>query len=267
MKSLREILGFAPLFAGYGAAAPAYDKGRPGYPDEVDAWLRNDLQIKPPRTVVLDLGAGTGKFTQRLLQAKGAEVIAIEPEPHMREKFSRRCPDVQVLDGQAEAIPLPASSLDVVVCAQAFHLFANAQALAEIHRVLKPGGRLGLIWNLRDAKVPWVAQLAAIVQRYAGDYPRYFSGQWRTALDQHYAGKYAPLVEKHWHHGHTGAPEDVIVRRIKSISFIASLPDADQARIVDEVHSLIASHPDLAGQEQVTVPYDTVAMHTVKILP
>ncbi|MBD1553794.1 class I SAM-dependent methyltransferase [Pseudomonas typographi] len=266
MKSLREILSLPPLFAGFGAAAQAYDKGRPDYPNEIDGWLRQTLQVKPPRTVVLDLGSGTGKFTQRLLGAH-ADVIAVEPELHMREKFSRRCPEVRLLEGQAEAIPLPAASVDVVVCAQSFHLFANPEALTEIHRVLKPGGRLGLVWNLRDIQVDWVAQLAAIVQRYAGDYPRYYSGEWRTVLGRHYTGKYAPLVEKHWHHGHTGAPEDVIVRRIKSISFIANLPSADQARILDEVRTLIATHPDLAGKEQVTVPYDTVAMHTVKILP
>lgn len=266
MKSLRDILGFGPLFAGFGAAAQAYDKGRPDYPDEIDTWLRQDLGVKPPRTVVLDLGAGTGKFTQRLLKVN-ASVIAVEPEPHMREKFSRRCPEVRLLEGQAEAIPLPAASVDAVVCAQSFHLFANAEALTEIHRVLKPGGRLGLVWNLRDTHVDWVAQLAAIVQRYAGDYPRYYSGHWRTVLDHHYAGKYAPRVEKHWQHGHTGSPEDVIVRRIKSISFIANLAEAEQARILDEVRTLIATHPELAGKDQVTVPYDTVALHTVKILP
>lgn len=265
MKSLREMLHLPPLFKGFGAVPDTYEKGRPGYPDAITEWLRRDLQIRPGVTV-LDLGAGTGKFTRRLLEV-GADVIAVEPEPRMRYSFARKHPDVRLLEGQAEAIPLPAGRVDVVICAQAFHLFANPEAVTEIHRVLKPGGRLGMVWNLRDTRVPWVERLAAIVNRHAGDFPRYYSGQWRQVLNQHFGGKYAPLSEKDWQHNHTGSPEDVIVRRIGSISFIAALPDDQRAALMSDVRQLIAEDPELAGRDIVSVPYHTVAVHTVKILP
>ena len=102
---------------------------------------------------VLDLGAGTGKFTKYLL-ATGAEVVAVEPVVAMRERLTAAFPRVRALSGQAEAIPLGDATVDAVVCAQAFHWFATPAALAEIVRVLRPGGQLGLIWNVRDETAP-----------------------------------------------------------------------------------------------------------------
>ncbi len=145
------------------ATADTYARGRPDYPAALDAWLRDTLGLHTGSTV-LDLGAGTGKFTPRLL-ATGARVVAVEPVQAMRDKLHATYGHVQVLDGRADAIPLPDASLDVVVCAQSFHWFATPDALAEIRRVLKPGGRLGLVWNMRDNSVPWVARLDALVNQ------------------------------------------------------------------------------------------------------
>jgi SAM-dependent methyltransferase len=122
--------------------------------------------------VVADVGAGTGKFTP-LLAATGADVIAIEPVDAMRAQIVARQPTVRALPGTAQALGLPGASLDAIVCAQAFHWFADRAALDEFARVLKPGARLGLVWNVRDESVDWVAALTRIMTPYEGDAPRF----------------------------------------------------------------------------------------------
>ncbi|SHG81064.1 class I SAM-dependent methyltransferase [Pollutimonas bauzanensis] len=245
---------------GYTAAADTYARGRPDYPPGVADWLRDSLGLQAGKTVV-DLGAGTGKFTHRLA-ATGARVIAIEPVAQMREKLSEALPQVQALAGTAQSMGLPDASADAVVCAQAFHWFAGAEALAEIRRVLKPGGKLGLVWNMRDARVEWVAQLDRIVNQAEGDTPRYYTGAWRSAFP--FPG-FGPLHEEHFSHGHTGAPEDVIINRVASTSFIAALAPRERAEIDGQVRALIAAQPALRGKPVVTVPYETAAFHTVKL--
>lgn len=240
-------------------AADHYVRGRPDYPPEVALWLRDTLGLRAGQTVA-DLGAGTGKFTRRLVDT-GAHVIAIEPVAAMREKLAATLAHADVRDGSAQAIPLADASVDAVVCAQAFHWFANAAALTEIRRVLKPGGRLGLIWNLRDASVDWVARLDAIVNRVEGDTPRYYTGQWRAVFP--FPG-FGPLREQRFSFGHTGSPEDVIVARVKSTSFIAALPPAELARTEAEIRALIDAEPTLRGRDTVTVPYETAAFVAIK---
>jgi SAM-dependent methyltransferase len=247
---------------GYNTTADHYVRGRPDYPAAITQWLSDDLGLTAGKTVV-DLGAGTGKFTPRLVDT-GAHVIAVEPVAQMLNRLSIALPQINALAGTADAIPLPDASVDVVMCAQAFHWFANAAALAEIHRVLKPGGKLGLVWNMRDARVDWVARLDRIVNQVEGDTPRYYTGAWRKAFP--FAG-FGPLHEQHFSHGHTGAPEDVIVNRVRSTSFIAALAPEARAGIEAQIRALIASEPALGvadHQQVVTVPYDTAAFYAVK---
>ena len=145
--------------AGFGRGAATYERGRPSYPaDAIDVLVR-ELGIGPDRDV-LDLAAGTGKLT-RLLVPTGARLVAVEPVAAMADQLRTAVPGVEVHDGTAEAIPLPDGSVDAVVVGQAFHWFDAPVALAEIARVLRPGGGLGLIWNERDSSVPWVAELTA----------------------------------------------------------------------------------------------------------
>jgi SAM-dependent methyltransferase len=244
---------------GFGAAADDYVRGRPDYPPEIAGWLRDRLGLHPGATVV-DLGAGTGKFTPYLV-ATGARVIAVEPVAQMLARLSAALPGVEAVAGNASSIPFPDASADAVACAQAFHWFANAEALAEIHRVLKPGGRLGLVWNARDDRVGWVARIDRIVNRAGEDAPRYRSGAWRAAFP---ARGFGPLREEHFVHGHVGDPEDVIVNRAKSTSFIASLAPEERAKVVDEIRAAIASEPELRGKGVVTVPYETAAFWAEK---
>ncbi|HET7851082.1 MAG TPA: class I SAM-dependent methyltransferase [Pseudolabrys sp.] len=244
---------------GYALSADLYARGRPEYPEEILAWLCDSLALRSGR-VAIDLGAGSGKFTGYLLRT-GASVIAVEPVPQMLEKLALAWPDVARHRGTAEAIPLPDGSADAVVCAQAFHWFANAAALTEIHRVLKPGGRLGLIWNVRDASVGWVKQLNAIFDRREGDTPRYASGGWARAFP--FAG-FGPMRAAHFRHGHTGTADDVIINRVRSTSFIAALPADEEAKVVAQVRSLIDATPELKGRDVVTMPYVTDAYSMTK---
>lgn len=244
---------------GFSANADGYARGRPDYPAALDGWLRDHVGLDAGRTVV-DLGAGTGKFVPRL-EATGARIVAVEPVPAMLARLVAAYPTVDGRHGTAEAIPLEPATADAVVCAQAFHWFANAAALAEIARVLKPGGRLALVWNVRDESVPWVRRLTDIAARHEGDAPRHRSGEWRKAFP---APGIGPLDVRTFPHVHVGPPEQVIVDRFLSVSFIAALPDAERATVERALRELIAGEPDLAGRDTVAMPYRTVAHRAIR---
>ena len=239
---------------GFASAAEAYARGRPGYPAALSGWLAGALGLRAGATCV-DLGAGTGKFT-RMLLATGAEVLAVEPVAEMRGRLVADLPAVRALDGTAEALPLADRSADAVLCAQAFHWFANERALEEIHRVLKPGGRLGLVWNVRDESVDWVAGLTGLFTPYEGGSPRYRSGQWRLPFD---GRLFSALEETVFPFEHVGSPEQVIVDRSLSVSFIAALPADERDRVEARLRALVDGHPDLRGRETVAFPYRTHA--------
>jgi SAM-dependent methyltransferase len=245
---------------GYAVTAATYAMGRPDYPPEVDAWLRDHLALSKGRTV-LDLGAGTGKFLPHLRQTE-ATIVAVEPVAAMLEQLIARNPDIEAKRGTAEEIPLPDAYADAVVCAQSFHWFANTKALSEITRVLKTGGVLGLVWNVRDEAVAWVAALGPILDAHAGDAPRYHTQAWRRAFP---APGMVPIAEKQFSHGHTGTPEHVIIDRVLSTSFIAALPAEERRRVSAQVRKLIANTPELALKSEVTMPYVTVAYSWQKI--
>ena len=244
---------------GYEKQAAAYARGRPDYPPALSAWLQTALGLGPGR-VVADVGAGTGKFTP-LLAATGADVIAIEPVDAMRAQIVARQPTVRALPGTAQALGLPGASLDAIVCAQAFHWFADRAALDEFARVLKPGARLGLVWNVRDESVDWVAALTRIMTPYEGDAPRFYKGSWREVFPH---PAFGPLQESVFEHVHEGPPEQVIVDRVMSVSFIAALPASEQARVRAQIEALIESHPALRGQAVVRFPYHTRAFACVR---
>jgi SAM-dependent methyltransferase len=239
---------------GFARGAEVYAASRPSYPPEVDDWLRDRLGLGPGR-VAADIGAGTGKFTPALI-ATGAEVIAIDPVPEMLAQLSAGLPEVRTIVAPARALPLADASLDAIVCATAFHWFATAETLAEFRRVLRPGGALGLIWNRRDLSLPWAAQLSEITNRHRGTAPRESAEAWRAPFP---APGFGPLHEEAMRYEHRGTPEDVVVGRTLSTSFIAALPETEKAAVTAEVWALIAASPELAGQAEVAFPYVTMA--------
>ncbi|RAK61775.1 SAM-dependent methyltransferase [Phenylobacterium hankyongense] len=247
---------------GFGASAAAYAMSRPGYPAEIEAWLTKACRLWSGRTAV-EIGAGTGKFTDRLIETQ-ARVIAIEPVAAMRSELIKRHPDVQVLDGSGERIPLPDGIADAVLCAQSFHWFANAGALTEIRRVLKPGGRLGLVWNLPDVRTAWVARWQAILVPYEGDAPTFRNSLWRAAFP---ADGFGPLEEETIAHSTRTSPELAIVRFALSLSYINVLPKAERDVVVARLRALIENDPDLRGRDEVTVPWRTLVASCASLPP
>ncbi|WP_426221717.1 class I SAM-dependent methyltransferase [Pseudomonas sp. DWRC2-2] len=239
---------------GFSTQAVTYAQGRPDYPRQLTGWLADTLHIDTHASVI-DLGAGTGKFT-RLLSTLAPTLIAVEPVAAMGAQLTKLLPDVRLVNGTAESIPLPTASADAVVCAQAFHWFSTEAALAEIHRVLKPEGRLCLVWNVRDESVDWVAAITAIITPYEGDTPRFHTGRWREA----FTGEYFSEPEMTcFPYSHVGSPQEVIMDRFLSVSFIAALPDAAKAVVTAQLQVLIDTHPALKGRDTVAFPYQTQA--------
>lgn len=152
----RERLGRS----GFESGSDVYERARPDYSDEAVAQLVATTGMATASRV-LDLAAGTGKLTRRL-HALGATCLAVEPSASMRQVFARVVPGVPVVGATAEAIPVAADTMDVVVVAQAFHWFDPERALPEMARVLRPGGWLALIWNERDESDPVMAELVRI---------------------------------------------------------------------------------------------------------
>jgi ubiquinone/menaquinone biosynthesis C-methylase UbiE len=241
---------------GFGNAAHVYARGRPEYPAEIVGWLRQSIALAQGKTAI-DLGAGTGKFTKLLLQT-GASVVAVEPVDAMRTELAKTLPDVQAIAGSAQAMNLQDASCDAVLCAQAFHWFATDAALAEIHRVLRPGGKLGLVWNIRDESVDWIAAITDIITPYEGEAPRYYKDEWRRP----FTGRlFSELSEIRFAYQHIGTPQHVIVDRFLSVSFIAALPDHERSQVAQQLCSLIASHPGIKGRATIAFPYMTHAYY------
>jgi SAM-dependent methyltransferase len=239
---------------GFSQQALAYSRGRPDYPAELSNWLEHTLLLRPGKSA-LDLGAGTGKFT-RLLLASGCSVVAIEPVDAMRAQLLHNLPGVTALAATAQSMPLADASVDAVVCAQAFHWFASLGALREIGRVLKPGGKLGLVWNVRDESVDWVAAITRIITPYEGETPRFHTGDWRRLFPN---PQFSDLTETALSYRHRGSTEEVILDRILSVSFIASLPAANREQVKSALAALIASHRELRGRPTIAFPYVTRA--------
>ena len=221
---------------GFARSADAYERARPEYPAEAVAWLAERTGLRPGRTVV-DLAAGTGKLT-RPLAATGARVIAVEPVPEMRARIGPEA--ARVLDGTAEAIPVPDADADLIAVGQAFHWFDGPAALAEIHRVLRPGGALALVWNRRPLEDPAHAAIERIIAPHRGDAPAHRSGAWRAAFDA--TTLFGPLEERTFAHSRPH-DADALADRVGSTSFVAALDDGPQADVIAAVRALAAEGP------------------------
>ena len=219
---------------GFEAGAAAYELARPGYPDEAIALLAAVVGIAAG-VRVCDLAAGTGKLTRSLV-ALGASVVAVEPVAGMRSQLSTVLPDVEVVDGTAEAIPLPDASVDVVTVAQAFHWFDAPAALAEIARVLTPGGSLAILWNERDERTPWVAEMSRIIRWHERTVSRYQHVDWAEVVAA--SGRFTALEERvvDWEQPMT---RELLADRVRSISYIAAMPEPERERNTADVVALV----------------------------
>ena len=240
-----------------------YEAARPSYPPDAVAWLVEHLRIAPG-TRVVDLAAGTGKLT-RLLAPTGADLIAAEPVAGMREIFRASVPGIPLLAGTAEQMAFRDASLDAVTVAQAFHWFDHDRAIAELARVLRPGGRAGLVWNARDRSVDWVDGVWSIMDRVEKRAPWRDHDNWRDSAFRDMPG-FGPLHEAEFHHTQAVTPE-AMVQRVASVSHVAVLPDTERAAVLAEVRDLLATHPDAAGRAELTVPYRVDCFWFERIVP
>jgi ubiquinone/menaquinone biosynthesis C-methylase UbiE len=232
---------------GFSAGADAYDRGRPSYPAAAVDHVVAELGIGPGRRV-LDLGAGTGKFTE-LLVATGADVVAVEPVAEMRAKLAA-LPGVEALEGTGEAIPLADASVDAVTVAQAFHWFDPAAALAEIARVLRSDGGLALIWNARDESVPWVAEFTRVIDWHNFQQGHYRAQDW-AAVVAGSSSRFTPVAHASFPYeqrlDRTGFAD-----RVASISYIAAMPPVERDRVIANALAVVADFP-----AEFALPYTT----------
>jgi len=224
--------------ASFARVADAYEQARPGYPADAVLWLAGETPCD-----VVDLGAGTGKLT-RSLAALGHHVVAVEPLGEMLDRLRAAVPGVTAVAGSAESMPLPDGAADVVACAQAFHWFDQEPALAEIARVLRPGGRIALVWNVRDERVPWVFELSdAMVGRTGVDRG--------AAAPIKQSGLYGPVEHATFEHTQT-VDRDALRALVLSRSYCAVLPEEERAPILGRVDRLFDEY---ARDGLLTLPY------------
>lgn len=229
--------GFSAAAASFGSAADTYERGRPPYPESA-----LDFLLPPGTPKVLDLGAGTGKLT-RQIRARGLEVVAVDPSEGMLGELRRAVPEVDAHVGSAESIPLPDASVDVVLVAQAWHWIDPARAVPEIARVLTPGGRLGLIWNLRDERTDWVQRLGTIIGR-------------EERRDVTMGSPFGPVESATFGWAHSVRPAELL-DLVASRSRVILLPKDERAAVLAQVRQLTATHPALLGRDVYALPYLT----------
>ena len=239
-----EARGPATSFA---LVADAYERARPGYPEDAVRWLAGDEPCD-----VVDLGAGTGKLTRSLV-ALGHRVTAVEPLPEMLELLPSAAPGAFALLGSAEVIPLPDASAEVVTAAQAFHWFDHAVALPEIARVLRPDGRLALVWNVRDDREAWVAELSEAIGSETVE-----SADTEGVLEP--SGLFGPLEMATFRFAQR-LDRETLRDLVRSRSYCATKAREEQEEILARVDRVFAEH---ASGDEIELPYVTECFRAAK---
>ncbi|MEQ6900902.1 class I SAM-dependent methyltransferase [Nocardioides sp. YIM 152588] len=225
----------------FGGVVDAYERARPGYPVDAVRWLTGDEPL-----TILELGAGTGKLTQALVDL-GHDVHATDPDPAMLDRLARSVSVTRLSQTSAEEIPAADATYDLVIAAQAYHWFDKEKALPEIARVLKRGGQLALVWNVRDERIPWVKRLGRLIGRQdvTG------SGPDQALEDSPYFGPVEEATFKHWQVVDRVSIQDLVLSR----SNVAVLPAAERDALVAEV---VAFYDDFGrGMDGMQLPYLT----------
>ncbi|KAJ3095740.1 hypothetical protein HK100_005741 [Physocladia obscura] len=260
---------------GFNAGAALYAIARPNYAPAAVSSLIAQIQNaakqgeEQKQPLVLELGSGTGIFSRHLLNAFGSSNVRfIEPAEGMRAEFNASVGvefGVTAQDGMANATGLPDASVDAVVCAQAFHWFADAPTIREFRRILRPNGLLALIWNLEDpTRADWVAKVRTVYEQHELGTPQYRLGLWRAIFNPSKSPETAqvfklPLREEHFNHAFV-APGglDAIWNRIHSKSYILTMDSETREKLKAQVFAVLKeSDVELDANGNVVYPYVT----------
>lgn len=236
----------------FGSVAAVYQAGRPDYPVEAAAWM---LEPAGERPRVADIGAGTGKLTGALVAAGAAEVIAVDPDADMLAELRRSHPGVPTRAGTGEQAPFDDGELDAAVFGQSWHWVDPSMGSTEIARVLRPGGVLGLIWNVRDDRVPWVQQMSNIMQISHGE----------AALASGAPDVREPFVDLETRRWEWSVPRsrDELFVMARSRSYIITASEEERARIEKALGELF-DEIGAVGDARVDLPYVTSAFRAVR---
>jgi len=229
--------------ASFGDVAQVYDATRPDYPVAAIRWL-----VGPPPATVVDAGAGTGKLT-RGLTAAGYRVIAVEPSQPMLDRLRAVSPEVTALQGSGESLPVDDASADAVTYAQAWHWADPTLASTEAARVLRPGGVLGLVWNLRRTDDAVGAALADLI---GGE--DVFTSYAPVDVDGLNLGPEFGRAERTTFEHEQTLTREGLLGLVQSRSYIVLMPEDVRAPLLEQVGAM---HDDLAVGGQVTVKYET----------
>jgi ubiquinone/menaquinone biosynthesis C-methylase UbiE len=215
----------------FDSVADVYERTRPMYAPDALAFIAKRFTF----ATVLDLGAGTGKLTRQLV-ALGADVVAVEPGDAMRAVLEDAVPQARALAGSAEQIPLPDASVDLVTAGQAFHWFRVDEALAEMHRVLRPGGGFALLWNHWDDDEPLTHELNELLHRLRPEGIHEGPDDWKAVFAA--SPLFANPDEQTFRHGER-LDVDTIAGRVASVSVVAAASEEERARTDAEVRALV----------------------------
>jgi len=234
----------------FGAHADAYERARPPWPEEAARWL-----VPEDAELVVEPGAGTGKLT-RAVAALGVRVVAVEPDPRMLAVL--RGLELEGVEGSAEAIPFGTGVADAVVAGSSVHWFELEQALPEIHRVLREGGRFAFGWNHRDDRHPVVARMGEAVyaaqRRTRG--PRWRSRDWAAELTA--TGLFRDVQRASFEHVHD-LPREALRDHLMSYSGVAGLPEDERRRVFAEVARLLDSDESVSSSGRLRLPFVVTA--------
>jgi SAM-dependent methyltransferase len=232
----------------FGRNVADYDLGRPSYPPEAVDWMLDQARVgNPGLTRVVDLGAGTGKFTATLL-GRGLEVTAVEPDPLMRARLAEKLPTVDTLTGSGEHLPLTDADTGLVTVAQAWHWVDVAKTSTEVARVLQPGGALALLWNIRDADVDWVARLGEVMGASEAEKYDSVTPPADRPLERQAYREFRWVAEM---------SREQFFAMVTSRSYVITMEETERAEMLARLGKLLDEHPDLAGRSSYPMPYVT----------
>jgi SAM-dependent methyltransferase len=249
----------------FGSIAEDYDRWRPGPSPSVVEWL-----VPAETRRVVDIGAGTGALS-RLLVGRVHDVVAVEPDARMRQVLARNVSEATVLEGQGERIPLADADADAVVVSSAWHWMDVDATVAEVARVLRPRGVLGVVWAGVDWNAGWFAELRERVQQ---DRTGERVGLLSSLIDQEVpddsyvlrlpAGAPFEPPEQAWLYWDQSMSADQLVGMLGTFSGVIVLSDHQRRQIMDEARQVLRRHAGLESDAAIKLPFRANCWRTVR---